>query len=89
MWVKHADLQTNCFIWNVLKCYREFRFKIFSQEIDLHNHDAWAAEMRTVSSGFRSKLEPTPVNDGITIEGNPLNSPMFIIMKFLANDPNN
>lgn len=51
------------------------------------SHDAWAAVMWTVSSGFISMLIPDKA--GIKIVANPKNWPILKIIKFFAPHPNN
>lgn len=48
----------------------------------LQSHDVWAPVNWTVSFWLTSFF--MPVNDGITIDRNPLNAPIFSNMKFLA-----
>lgn len=51
-------------------------------QINLQSHDVCTAVTETVSSGFNS--EHTPINAGITIDGNAPNSPKLKIIKFFA-----
>lgn len=46
-------------------------------------HEACVALMCTVSFGFNSLFKPT--KDGITIDGNPSNRPLFSDTKLFAN----
>lgn len=48
----------------------------------LHSQEVSAAEIRRFSPGFKSWH--TPINDGITIDGNAPNSPKLKIIKFFA-----
>lgn len=49
-------------------------------------HEAWEAVIRRVSFGFSSWFKP--INDGITIEGNPSNRPLFSETKLFARAAN-
>lgn len=49
-------------------------------------HEACEAVIRRVSLGFSSVFKP--INDGITIEGNPSNRPLFSETKLFARAAN-
>lgn len=58
-----------------------------SIKTNLHNHDVSAAVTRTDSSGFNSEF--SPINDGITIDGNDWKYPRMKMIKFFADEAKN
>lgn len=59
----------------------------FMNDLTLHSHDVCSAVTWTLSSGFKCLL--IPISDGITIDGNAANSPIFKTSTPFAHAPKN
>lgn len=66
---------------NIWKSVAALKIEL-QMNLTLPIHEAWEAVIRRVSFGFSCSFKP--INDGITIEGNPSNRPLFNETKLFA-----
>lgn len=79
---KNAQLAAITNFWESLEKNYLYQFEYLILPI----HEAWEAVIRRVSFGFSFSFRP--ISDGITIEGNPSNRPLFSETKLFASAAN-